>query len=189
MTTQLIRLVRLMLCLGIGCRFAPAADLKCNTCHAAQAREQAETAMGRALQFPKSNRILASHPVLTTTKGAFTYRVETHAGASTYSVSDSTGEIRVPINYSFGEHSQTYVLEYQGRFYEGMVSYFAEIDGLDTTIGDDRLHPQTLLQALGRELDHSETVDCFGCHSTRSRRRESTEFNRAHPRGDLRALP
>lgn len=124
--------------------------------------------MGRALQLPGANSILNSHPLMTATKGAYTYRIETRNGVSTYSVSDATGEIKLPIRYSFGFHSQTYVLEYQGSMYEGLISYFAEPDGLDITIGDDRLQPQTLLQALGRPLDTSEVADCFGCHSTGS---------------------
>ncbi|HEX4770233.1 MAG TPA: multiheme c-type cytochrome [Bryobacteraceae bacterium] len=144
------------------------ADLQCGTCHLAQAHEQPKTAMGRALQLPGSNSVLNNHPLLTTTKGVYTYRVETHNGLTTYAVSDATGEIKVPIRYSFGFRSQTYVLEYQGRIYESLVSYFAEPDALDTTIGDDALHPQTLLQAFGRELDSATVADCFGCHSTGS---------------------
>jgi hypothetical protein len=59
-------------------------------------------------------------------------------------------------------------LEYRGRFYESMVSYFAPIDGLDVTIGDNSIHPQTLLEAFGRELSDFETRSCFGCHATRA---------------------
>src|SRR5947208_3081910 len=91
------------------------ADLKCGTCHLTQAHEQSNTAMGRALQLPGDNSVLNSHPLMTTTKGVYTYRIETKNGLSTYAVSDAAGEIKAPIRYSFGLHSQTYVLEYQGR--------------------------------------------------------------------------
>jgi Cytochrome c554 and c-prime len=155
-----------MLLLAVAGQGLAAADLKCVTCHPEQAKAQPKTAMAQALQLADRNEVLKQHPSLTATKGAFTYRIETRAGASTYSVSDATGNVTVPIHYSFGAHSQTYVLEYQGHFYEGLVSYFAGINGLDTTIGDDEIKPQTLLQALGRDVSKEEAADCFGCHST-----------------------
>jgi hypothetical protein len=133
--------------------------------------------MAHALQFPGANGVLNNHPLLTITKGPFKYRIETRNGASTYSVSDATGKIQAPIHYSFGFRSQTYVLEYQGRMYEGLISYFAEPDTLDTTIGDESIQPQNLLQAFGRELDTEELADCFGCHATGSGTRKT--FNLA----------
>jgi hypothetical protein len=83
-------------------------------------------------------------------------------------VSDGESTISVPSRWVFGAENQTFVFEYRGTWYEGLVSYFTEIDGLDTTIGDGSLHPATLLQALGRPIDEAERSACFGCHSTGS---------------------
>jgi hypothetical protein len=74
----------------------------------------------------------------------------------------------VPIRWPFGIRSQTWVLEYNGHFYESLVSYFAPVNDLDVTIGDNSIHPQTLLEAFGRELSDFETRSCFACHATRA---------------------
>jgi formate-dependent nitrite reductase cytochrome c552 subunit len=46
------------------------------------------------------------------------------------------------------------------------VSYYPNIQGLDTTIGDERLTPHTLDEAMGRKLAPGETKACFGCHAS-----------------------
>jgi hypothetical protein len=147
-------------------RSAPASE--CASCHAAEARTQPETLMGRALQPAGDNPILAAHPDLTVQKGPWTYTVETRNGHSTYSVSDGTSTISAPIAWSFGAANQTWLLERDGNFYESLVSFYPSIHGLDTTTGDDSIAPTTLDQAFGRALDAIDTRACFGCHSTAS---------------------
>jgi hypothetical protein len=142
------------------------ASPQCAACHRDQARSQPETEMAWALVLPESNRVLKQHPNLTVRKGIYSYAVATRGSESTYSVTDGKNTMSVPIKWAFGIHSQTWVLEYQGRLYESLVSYFARIDGLDTTIGDASIHPQTLQEALGRELSDFEAKSCFGCHAT-----------------------
>jgi hypothetical protein len=81
-------------------------------------------------------------------------------------VSDEKGKISVPFRWSLGARSQTWVLEYEGKLYESLVSYYSPIDGLGTTIGDQSIQPRTLLEALGRELSDFEAKACFECHAT-----------------------
>lgn len=143
-----------------------AAAPQCQSCHNTQGRSQPGTDMAWALAPPGSNRVLEANPALTIQKGVYRYLIETANGQSQYSVTDGKDKITVPIRWAFGLHSQTWVFEYRGRFYESLVSYFAKIKGLDTTIGDNSIHPQTLLEAFGRELTEFETKSCFGCHAT-----------------------
>jgi hypothetical protein len=124
--------------------------------------------MARALQLPGTNPTVKDHPKLTTRKGAYSYTVETHGDESTYSVSDGTRTISIPIHWNFGEGAQTWVLERDGHRYESTVSFYPSIAGLDYTTGDEDLKPRTLEDAIGREIAMRETKVCFGCHATNS---------------------
>jgi hypothetical protein len=122
--------------------------------------------MGRALELPGWNPTLRENPKLTVRKGPYTYTVETQGDESTYSVSDGTRTISVPIHWNFGEGAQTWVLERNGRRYESAVSYYPSIPGLDFTTGDEDLKPKNLDEAIGREIELRETKVCFGCHAS-----------------------
>ena len=138
----------------------------CAHCHESQAHMQPLTAMGRALQLPGADATLDSQPRLTFQKFGYTYLVETRNGQSTYSVSDGTQTITLPIRWIFGNGAQTWVFEREGVYYESLVSYYPSLGGLGITIGDSEITPKTLDQAVGRRLPPNEPVACFGCHST-----------------------
>src|SRR5579863_1039821 len=140
----------------------------CASCHRAQAESQPKTPMAHALELPGSNPILSGHSKLTVKKGDYLYTVETKGDASTYTVTDGKQTVTLPIQWSFGKHSQTWVFQRDGDWYEGLVSYYATLDGLDTTIGDGALTPRTVDEAVGRKLLKNEIRDCFGCHSSDS---------------------
>jgi Cytochrome c554 and c-prime len=143
------------------------ADSQCASCHVDQAKSQPATDMAWALMPVGENRILRDNPKLTLQRGIYTYTVLTHDNQSTYTVTDGANTLSLPIRWAFGGvRSQTWVFDYNGHFYESLVSYFEEIRGLDTTIGDNSLHPQTLVEAMGRELSDFEVKSCFDCHAT-----------------------
>ena len=122
--------------------------------------------MGRAIELPGANPTLQAHPKMAFRKGLYTYTVETVGDKSTYTVTDGTSTISLPIQWSFGTAGQTWVLERQGKFYDSLVSFYPTIGGLDITMGEERVTPHTVEEAVGRELRHSETRACFGCHAT-----------------------
>jgi hypothetical protein len=122
--------------------------------------------MGIGMELPPNQTVLAAHPKMTFAKGGYSYTVETSGGQSTYTVTDGKETLSVPIHYAFGVHIQTYVLEREGRFFESLVSYYPAVGGLAITMGDERLQPRTLLEALGRETGAQEITACFGCHSS-----------------------
>ena len=140
--------------------------LKCGSCHVRETNGQSQTAMAHALMLPQADPVFQTHPSMSVRKGAFTYRIDTGNGQTTYSVSDGVSTLSAPIQYVFGKHNQTYFLQYQGRQYESLVSFYVSRDGLDTTVGDQVIHPVTLEQAFGRVLRGGEGHDCAGCHSS-----------------------
>jgi hypothetical protein len=104
--------------------------------------------------------------VLKFERNGYTYTVESDGEQSTYTVSDSTGKLSLPIRYAFGVHTQTYVLEYEGGFYESIVTYYASVDALGVTVGNAKIQPHNLVEAMGRKTSDTEITACFGCHSS-----------------------
>jgi len=153
----------------------------CVSCHRARSETQPQTPMGRALALPGANPVLRDIPKLTVRKGPYNYTVETHGGESTYSVSDGTRTISIPIHWNFGAGAQTWVLERNGRRYESAVSYYPSIPGLDFTTGDEDLKPNSLEDAIGREIGTPETKVCFGCHASNAVREGKITLDTLRP--------
>jgi cytochrome c554/c'-like protein len=141
-------------------------EAACVSCHRARSESQPQTLMRHAMLLPGQNPVLEQNPRLTVKKGPYTYAVETHGAESTYTVSDGTRTIRLPIQWNFGAGAQTWMLEHNGKWYESAVSYYPSIRGLDFTTGDEDLKPRTLEDAIGREIFMPERKVCFGCHAS-----------------------
>jgi Zn finger protein HypA/HybF involved in hydrogenase expression len=47
-----------------------------------------------------------------------------------------------------------------------MVSYYASLNALGVTVGDGKIEPHNLVEAMGRKTSDTEINACFGCHST-----------------------
>ena len=144
----------------------PAAKFTCAACHRAEAESQPNTAMGVGLEMPPNQSVLRAHPKLTFARGGYNYLIESDGNRSTYTVSDASGTLSLPIRYAFGAHSQTFVLEYRGRFYESIVSFYATTGALGVTVGNGTIEPHNLVEAMGRLTTESEITACFGCHSS-----------------------
>jgi Cytochrome c554 and c-prime len=140
----------------------------CAGCHTDVAEAQAQTPMGRASTRAIDSDILSNHPPLLYTDGPYVLHIERKNGEEIYSASDGKRTISVPIPWAFGlgDAGQTYVFERAGIYYESRVSYYKELDGLDVTIGHDRMPPATLSDALGRALSEEEVFKCFPCHTS-----------------------
>ena len=143
-------------------------DGVCAQCHAAKTSSHLKTGMAMAMETVAESKVLTANPAMTFRIGNYTYEIKRKEKESIYSVTDGKETISIPILYVFGEGKagQTYILQYEGRLYESLVSFYNEIKGLDFTIGAARGVPASLKQALGRRLPDSEVVDCFSCHST-----------------------
>jgi hypothetical protein len=122
--------------------------------------------MARAIELPGDNPTLKTHPKMAFRRGEYSYSVETIDDKSTYTVTDGTHTVSLPIHWSFGTGGQSWLLERQGKFYNSLVSYYPSLNGLDITMGEERIVPHTIDEAMGRELAPSEAKACFECHAS-----------------------
>lgn len=142
---------------------------------------QPETPMAHAVELPGSNPVLRNHPHLSFHMGSYEWTVETRNGQSVYTVTDGQNSIAMPIHWSFGAQAQTWVFEQDGKFYESLVSFYPSANGLGITTGDERLTPQTLREAMGRELTPMDTKLCFGCHASDAVTSHQLSLKTIHP--------
>jgi hypothetical protein len=143
-------------------------DKVCAECHKKMAVTQAQSSMGMAMEPVGDSKVLNQNGRMTFRAGPYNYEIKRQGKQSIYSVTDGKDAISLPILYAFGQGKagQTYLLQYDGAYYESLVSYYREVGGLDFTIGAPRGVPESLQKALGRRLGQSETGNCFSCHST-----------------------
>src|SRR5262245_52104082 len=129
---------------------------------------QSLTPMAQALEPVAERRLLMKHERLTFKQGPFSYSITRRGDQSFYTVADGKDSISLPILYAFGQGkvAQTYVFQYNGKFYESRVSFYGRIDGLDLTMGAAPAVPVSMEGALGRVLSSALINDCFSCHST-----------------------
>lgn len=139
----------------------------CAECHTKRVSVQERSPMGMAMESVSESKILSAHQQLEFRSGPYTYRISRRGSESIYTVTDGRETITLPIHYAFGQGKagQTYVFEHNGEFIESRVSFYNEIDGLDLTIGQTPAVPASLSDALGRRLNRTEVLKCFGCHS------------------------
>lgn len=140
---------------------------KCAECHKDKALTQPATPMAHALEPVADCQVLSAHPRLTFRNGPYTYQITRQGNRSIYSVTDGEKTISEPILYCVGRGKvgQTYILRHNGLFYESRISYYQPIQNLDFTIGQPRIVPTSVEEALGRPLGFDEARDCFACHA------------------------
>ena len=139
----------------------------CTACHA-QGRTQPSTSMGHASETIQEAASLQGAEPLTFSNNGYSYRIDHREGQAIYAVTDGKENFEIPIGWAVGAGriGQTYVYQKDGEFYEGRVSYFSEVKGLDITIGHSSQRPANLQEAAGRRMEASEITRCFGCHMT-----------------------
>jgi len=125
--------------------------------------------MASAVEPPTTAEILITRSPLSFRNGPYTYTLSRLADRALYSVTDGSTSISEAILYCFGHGvaGQTYLFQHKGLFYEGRVSYYPQIQGLDITILHPRGVPASLEEALGRPMSPEAARGCFDCHSTR----------------------
>ncbi len=122
--------------------------------------------MAHALLLPGANTTIENRGRLSFRDEAYTYTIEHENGKDVYVVTDGSSTLSIPIRWTFGLQSQTYVLEHEGQLYESRVSYYSGADGLDITLGDQKSHPRDIVEAMGRPIPDVEARACFNCHAT-----------------------
>jgi mono/diheme cytochrome c family protein len=143
-------------------------DQTCAQCHKQTAAAHAQSPMALAMEPVAHSKVLIANPSMTFRTGPYLYEIKREGQGSVYKVTDGKETVSLPIIYAFGQGKagQTYVLEYEGAYYESLVSFYNEVGGLDFTIGAPRTVPESLKKALGRRLSDIDVANCFSCHST-----------------------
>lgn len=143
-------------------------DQECARCHKAEVLSHSNSAMALAMEPIATSKVLTENPLMSFRSGPYAYEIKRKDKESLYTVTDGQETISVPILYAFGQGKagQTYVLQYDGAYYESLVSFYNEVRGLDFTIGAPRTVPASLKSAFGRRLSDNEAGNCFSCHST-----------------------
>jgi hypothetical protein len=145
-----------------------AGSAACSQCHARLVAAHQVTGMAKALRTAENCQVLASRPSLTFRDNEYIYQIDRQSGRSLYKVSFRDESISVPISYCFGhgETAQTYLLQYNGAFYESRVSFYPAIEKLGFTLGASKLEPPSLEASLGQKLAPDDARKCFSCHVT-----------------------
>ena len=142
----------------------------CAQCHTTERAAHSTSAMAQALEPAADSGVLPLHPRLSFSNGPYRYTIERAGSVVSYTVTDGVKTISVPVlwavGYGTGEVGQTYLFSYNGSYYEGRVSFFDGVNGLDITLGHPHGVPTSIEDALGRILHPEELRACFGCHST-----------------------
>lgn len=144
------------------------AESRCETCHPNESKSQPHTPMAQAAAHAVDAQILKDQPSMRFDSRGYTYVIRREADRVMYSVSDGNNTFSVPLLWAFGVGSigQTYLYTYGGEMYEGKVSFYTPINGLDYTIGQRRSNPSSVEEAAGRLMRKAETSRCFECHTT-----------------------
>ena len=158
-------------------------DRACMECHGRKNASYLKTGMSSAMETIVESKVLTANPQMTFRNGNYRYEIKRQGAQSFYSVTDGKDTISLPILYALGVGTagQTYVLQYDGGFYESKVSFYNEIRGLDYTIGTPRGVPPSLKEALGRKISDNEVTACFSCHSTGAVIGGQVHFDRLTP--------
>jgi Doubled CXXCH motif (Paired_CXXCH_1)/Cytochrome c554 and c-prime len=160
-----------------------AAPAGCAKCHV-EALSQPSTYMAHALETVQNSKILNEHPLLSASVGKYSYRIERKGNQSTYTVTNGSETVSMPIRWVMGASSalgQTYILEKDNELYESRVSWFRELDGLGPTMGSAGSVPPDILQAAGRLMSNDDKLRCFGCHSTHASHGKQMTFDTLIP--------
>lgn len=156
----------------------------CASCHSDIFESHFSTPMRNALVRPEDKELLA-FPVgsLKFKEGEFVHVLTRDEESVTYSVQTEDEQIRFSDPWVFGSGmaGQTFVFKRGDRFYEGRVSYFEAVEGLDLTIGHRQEVPGLIGDAIGRQLSMEEVQGCFGCHSTAAVSRRRLQLEKMEP--------
>lgn len=126
--------------------------------------------MARASMRAVDSEMLKSHPQLSFQFGPYKYALATKDGRSLLSVTNETERTTKDLEWALGDGSfgQSYVYRGNGKYYEGQLSFYSALNGLDITTGHSRAVPQNIEMAAGGYTAPATIRQCFGCHFTAS---------------------
>jgi hypothetical protein len=139
--------------------------------------------MNHAGVLAAESDVLKRQSQFTFQEPGFNYSLTRAPEGATLSANDGASESSAPAVWAFGagEYGQTYILEKNGAYAEGRLSYFARLHTLDITPGQASKTPHGVAEALGKKLDPQTARLCFGCHTTGAVTSKKLESEKATP--------
>jgi hypothetical protein len=137
----------------------------CAQCHSALAEGQQRHAMAHTAT-PAAHAQLPGGKIIFDL-GPFHYALTKQDNGITYSVTNGEQSFSAPLLWVFGSGSrgQSFLFENNGNLEEARVTFFREF-GIGITPDHPETIPDSLENALGREIPKNEETLCFGCHTT-----------------------
>ncbi len=156
---------------GSSPRSSFAGDASCKGCHADLFRSQTATPMARAAQPAREVHLPTGQASLSFQNGPYSYLLASSPSAGlVLTVHNGAESETAALGWAFGsgELGQTYVYQKNGAWFESRLSLYTTVKQLDITTGHGRAAPESLHDALGRELTGTGAQRCFACHTTMS---------------------
>jgi hypothetical protein len=143
---------------------------ECANCHVSESNAFRGSAMAHAATRAANSDSLRQHDRLTFTIGQYSYEITNSGGKNVLRASKGSSSHSAILLWAFGmgRMAQTYVYEQNSSYYEGHLSFYTALQGLDITPGHPRTEPPSLEEAAGRRVPTAEIRRCFGCHTTAS---------------------
>jgi hypothetical protein len=140
----------------------------CAKCHPDIAVTQKITPMAHTVSRVVETETLRLHPQLNFRQGHFKYEIASSAVGSTYTVTDGTRSLSVPLVWAFGagQVGQSYLYLLNGSWYEARATFFGTLGNLHFTPGRALISPHDLDEAMSRPVSKPDVVRCFKCHAT-----------------------
>lgn len=148
---------------------APRADYVgaqvCAQCHSSLYAGQQQHAMAHTAMLPADAQSLRGQHTFDI--GPFHYTVGEQGKSFVYQVTGNGESFSAPILWVFGSgnRGQSFLYKREGKLYEARISYFSKL-GYNITPDHPAGIPDSLENALGREIPKDEEPACFGCHTT-----------------------
>lgn len=158
-------------------------DSSCAKCHSSIASSQSATSMAKAAFDPAQTSSGVDYSKMSYQDGDYATRIVSQKSGLLVSVSNGHESLSAPIRWVFGRGvmGQTFVLQYEGKYYEGRASYYSKLNNLDLTIGHSKSTPSSLLAAMGRPLGQAEVDKCFSCHTSQDVFDGKLNLDKVHP--------
>src|ERR1700739_328642 len=155
----------------------------CKGCHNRIAIPQETTPMNHAGVRAAESEVLKSPGQLKFHEPGFNYSLNRTPEAVIFSARDGASDSDAPAVWAFGagEYGQTYILEKNGAYTEGRLSYFTRLHAFDITPGQASKTPHGVDEALGKKLDTETARLCFGCHTTGAVTSKKLDSEKATP--------
>jgi hypothetical protein len=143
---------------------------ECATCHVDESKTFRTTAMANAATPAHDAESLRQHNRPAFKIGPYSYQLTNSGGRNIQTISKGSDSHSDTLLWAFGvgRMAQTYLYQENGSYFEGHLSFYTTLQGLEATPGHPHTQPPNLEEGAGRRISSEEQRRCFGCHTTAS---------------------